>query len=202
MTDDVITLDVAREDILWQMLSCCGIRINCQSYRAVFKKNASKDSGRFFMIIVIYFYSYHYPSSLPLLLLLLLLLLLSSSHSVIHIVIVTVIIVIVIVIVIIFSFVIISLDFIFLLSFQTKDKILSSMAEVNVTDISEATQLTTIAVLATQERGGIPLKTLASTKLIVNSLQANRASHFSEIHFFRNVDTNLLRRTRINKNVL
>ena len=46
------------------------------------------------------------------------------------------------------------------------------MAEVNVTDISEATQLTTIAVLATQERGGIPLKTLASTKLIDNSLEA------------------------------
>ena len=37
------------------------------------------------------------------------------------------------------------------------------MAEVNVTDISEATQLTTIAVLATQERSEIPLKTLAST---------------------------------------
>ena len=54
------------------------------------------------------------------------------------------------------------------------------MAEVNVTDISEATQLTTIAVLATQERGEIPLKTLASTKLIDNSLKGNRASHFSE----------------------
>ena len=36
------------------------------------------------------------------------------------------------------------------------------MAEVSVTDISGATQLTTIAVLATKEREGIPLKTLAS----------------------------------------
>ena len=73
----------------------------------------------------------------------------------------------------------------FLLSFQTKDKILSSMTKVSVTDISVATQLTTIAVLATQEREGIPLKTLASIKLIDNSLEANRASQYSEIHSFR-----------------
>ena len=59
MTDDVITLDVTWEDILRQMLSCFGLRTNCQSYKA-FLKNASKDSRRFFMIIVIYFYSYHY----------------------------------------------------------------------------------------------------------------------------------------------
>ena len=59
------------------------------------------------------------------------------------------------------------------------------MAEVSVTDISVATQLTTIAVLATQKREGIPLKTLASIKLIDNSLEANRASQFSEIHSFR-----------------
>ena len=25
MTDDVVTLDVTWEDILWQMLSCCGL---------------------------------------------------------------------------------------------------------------------------------------------------------------------------------
>ena len=73
----------------------------------------------------------------------------------------------------------------FLLSFQTKDKILSSTAEVSVTDISGASQLTAIAVLATKEREGIPLKTLASIKLIDNSLEANRASQFSEIHSFR-----------------
>ena len=27
MTDDVITLDVTREYILWQMLSCCGLTV-------------------------------------------------------------------------------------------------------------------------------------------------------------------------------
>ena len=59
------------------------------------------------------------------------------------------------------------------------------MAEVSVTDISLATSLTNIAVLATREREGIPLKTLASIKLIDNSLEANRASQFSEIHSFR-----------------
>ena len=59
------------------------------------------------------------------------------------------------------------------------------MAEVSVTDISLATPLTIIAVLATREREGIPLKTLASIKLIDNSLEANRASQFSEIHSFR-----------------
>ena len=64
----------------------------------------------------------------------------------------------------------ISLDYIFLLSFQTKDNILRSMAIVNVKDISEATQLTTIGVLATRDRDKIPLKALASTKLIDNSL--------------------------------
>ena len=59
------------------------------------------------------------------------------------------------------------------------------MAEVSVTDISLATPLTNITVLATREREGIPLKTLASIKLIDNSLEANRASQFSEIHSFR-----------------
>ena len=59
------------------------------------------------------------------------------------------------------------------------------MAEVSVTDISLATSLTNITVLATREREGIPLKTLASIKLIDNSLEANRASQFSEIHSFR-----------------
>ena len=38
MTDDVITLDVTWKDILRQMLSCFGLRINCQSYKAFFKK--------------------------------------------------------------------------------------------------------------------------------------------------------------------
>ena len=37
-TDDVITLDVTREDIVWQMLFCCGPTVfyvqNCQSYKA------------------------------------------------------------------------------------------------------------------------------------------------------------------------
>ena len=53
MIDDVITLDVTREDILWQMLSCCGLTVfyvlNFQSYK-VFYKIASKDSGRFFYV--------------------------------------------------------------------------------------------------------------------------------------------------------
>ena len=39
---------------------------------------------------------------------------------------------------------------------------MSSMAAVNITKISEATQLTAIAVLATQDRDGIPLETMAS----------------------------------------
>ena len=184
------------------MLSCDRLRINCQSYKAFLKK-FPKDSGRFFMIILIYFHSYHYHHChcyyyyyyycyhchivLFTLSLSLSLSLSSSSWLVL------------LLLLLFFSFLFISVDFIFLLSFQAKDKILSSMAEVNVTDISEATQLTTIAVLATRERSEIPLKTLASTKLIDNSLEANRASHFSEIHSFRNVDTNLLRRTRINK---
>lgn len=50
---------------------------------------------------------------------------------------------------------------------------MGSMAKVNVKDISEATQLTTIGVLATRDRDKIPLKALASTKLIDNSLLAN-----------------------------
>ena len=48
------------------------------------------------------------------------------------------------------------------LPLQSKDTILSSMAKVKVTKISEATQLTSIAVLATQQRDKIPLETLAS----------------------------------------
>ena len=63
MTDDVITLDVACEDILWQMFFCCGLTFffvkNCQSYKA-FKKNCLKGfCDIFFMIIIIYFYNYH-----------------------------------------------------------------------------------------------------------------------------------------------
>ena len=53
------TLDVTWEDILRQMLSCDRLRINCQNYKAFFRK-FPKDSGRFCMIILIYFYSYHY----------------------------------------------------------------------------------------------------------------------------------------------
>ena len=47
------TLDVTWEDILRQMLSCDRLRINCQNYKAFFKK-FPKDSGRFCMIILIY----------------------------------------------------------------------------------------------------------------------------------------------------
>ena len=60
MTDDVITLDVTWKDILWEILSFCGLTFfyvkNCQIYKA-FSKIASKDSGRFFMIIIIHFYN-------------------------------------------------------------------------------------------------------------------------------------------------
>ena len=60
MTDDVITLDVTWKDILWEILSCCGLTFfyvkNCQIYKA-FSKIVSKDSGRFFMIIIIHFYN-------------------------------------------------------------------------------------------------------------------------------------------------
>ena len=61
VTNDVITLYVTWEDILWQVLSCCGSTFfyvkNRQSYKA-FKKTASKDSGIIFMIIIIYFNNY------------------------------------------------------------------------------------------------------------------------------------------------
>ena len=60
MTDDVITLNVTCEDILWQMLPCCGLLSS--TYKIVkvikpFRKLASKDSGIIFMIIIIYFYN-------------------------------------------------------------------------------------------------------------------------------------------------
>ena len=53
MTDDVITLGVTWEDILWQMLSRCGSTIIFYVKKNVkviklFLKIALKDSGRFF----------------------------------------------------------------------------------------------------------------------------------------------------------
>ena len=54
VTDDVITLDVTREDIVWQMLFCCGLKVfflqNCQSY----KKLSQRILGDF-LTIIIYF---------------------------------------------------------------------------------------------------------------------------------------------------
>ena len=47
MTDDVITLDVTWKDILRQMLSCFGLRINCQSYKAFFKNMPQRILGDF-----------------------------------------------------------------------------------------------------------------------------------------------------------
>ena len=35
MTGDVITLDVTWEDILWQMLSCCGLICQSSTYKIV-----------------------------------------------------------------------------------------------------------------------------------------------------------------------
>ena len=61
MTDDYLRSDMGY--ILWQMLSC-GLTVSTYKIVKVLfkKKNASKDSGRFFMIIIIYFhnYCYHY----------------------------------------------------------------------------------------------------------------------------------------------
>ena len=43
MTDDLITLDVTWEDILWQMLSCCGLTfLNILNYYKASKKNGLK----------------------------------------------------------------------------------------------------------------------------------------------------------------
>ena len=42
VTDDVIILDVTWQDILWQMIPCCGLTVfcvlNCQSCKAFKKK--------------------------------------------------------------------------------------------------------------------------------------------------------------------
>ena len=67
VTDNVLTLDVSWEDILWQMLSCCGLAVfwveNCQTYKTFFK-NCLKG-----------FWEIFYDNyNLPILLLLLLLL--------------------------------------------------------------------------------------------------------------------------------
>ena len=63
VSDDVITLDVTWEDILWQCyLVVVGQSSTCKLVKVIklFKKIASKDSGRFFSIIIIYFYNYYY----------------------------------------------------------------------------------------------------------------------------------------------
>ena len=59
MTDDVITLDVTWEDILWQTLSCCGLTFfYVQNYYKASRENCLKgfwdniyDNGIIFMII-------------------------------------------------------------------------------------------------------------------------------------------------------
>ena len=64
VTDDVITLDVTWEDILWQMLSCCGLTVFWK-YKIVKVIKLSKKlpqrilGGVFFMIIIIHFYNYY-----------------------------------------------------------------------------------------------------------------------------------------------
>ena len=50
MTDDIITLDVTWEDILWQMLSCCGLTVfsnNIVKVINLFKKLPQKILGDF-----------------------------------------------------------------------------------------------------------------------------------------------------------
>ena len=62
MTDDVITLDVTWEDILWQKRSCCGLTVFYvkKNYKIVkvikiklFKKLPQRIQGDSFMIIII-----------------------------------------------------------------------------------------------------------------------------------------------------
>ena len=63
MTDDVITLDVTWEDILWQKRSCCGLTVflrKKKNYKIVkvikiklFKKLPQRIQGDSFMIIII-----------------------------------------------------------------------------------------------------------------------------------------------------
>ena len=63
MTEDVITLHVTWEDILWQMLSCCGLTVfyvKIVKVIKLFKNFPQRTLGDFLMIIIIYFYNYYY----------------------------------------------------------------------------------------------------------------------------------------------
>ena len=56
--------------------------------------------------------------------------------------------------------------YIHLLLFQDKDTVLSSMTEAQISNISEATQLSTIVVLATDKRTSMPVDTLVRSRKI------------------------------------
>ena len=51
MTDDVITLDVTWEDILWLILSCCGLTVfyvkKIAKFKKLFKKLRQRILGDF-----------------------------------------------------------------------------------------------------------------------------------------------------------
>ena len=59
MTDDVITLDVTWEGILWQMLSCCGLTVQ-STYKIVKVIELFKHCLKGFWEFFLFFYYNYY----------------------------------------------------------------------------------------------------------------------------------------------